>query len=34
MIEKKSPYVLALAVLLSFLMIVPADNWAAPQRAG
>ena len=34
MMKKKSPYVLALAVLLSFLMIVPADNWAAPQAAG
>jgi ferric-dicitrate binding protein FerR (iron transport regulator) len=34
MIKKKSPYVLALAVLLSFLMIIPAENWAAPQAAG
>jgi hypothetical protein len=34
MMKKKSPYVLVLAVLLSFLMVVPADNWAAPQAAG
>jgi ferric-dicitrate binding protein FerR (iron transport regulator) len=34
MMKKKSPYVLALAVLLSFLMTNPADNWAAPQAAG
>lgn len=34
MMKKKSPYVLALAVLLSFLMANPADNWAAPQAAG
>jgi FecR-like protein len=34
MMKKKSPYVLALAVLLSFLMIIPAENWAAPQAAG
>jgi ferric-dicitrate binding protein FerR (iron transport regulator) len=34
MIKKKSPYVLTLAALLSFLMTIPADNWAAPQAAG
>ena len=32
--KKKSPYVLALAVLLSLLITIPADNWAAPQAAG
>lgn len=34
MMKKKSPYALALAVLLSFSMTIPADNWAAPQAAG
>jgi ferric-dicitrate binding protein FerR (iron transport regulator) len=34
MMKKKSPYVLALAVLLSLSMTIPADNWAAPQAAG
>lgn len=32
--KKKSPYALALAALLSFLMTIPADNWASPQAAG
>ncbi len=32
--KKKSPYALALAVLLSFLVTIPADSWAAPQAAG
>jgi ferric-dicitrate binding protein FerR (iron transport regulator) len=32
--KTKSPYALALAVLLSFLIAVPADIWAAPQAAG
>jgi len=38
MMNMKSPYVLALAVFLSFLLISPLDNWAEPQtgrqRAG
>ncbi|HYL83830.1 MAG TPA: FecR family protein [Candidatus Angelobacter sp.] len=34
MMKKKSRYALTLAVLLSFLMIFPAENWAAPQAAG
>jgi ferric-dicitrate binding protein FerR (iron transport regulator) len=31
---KKPPYVLALAIWLSIVMIFPADSWAAPQAAG
>jgi ferric-dicitrate binding protein FerR (iron transport regulator) len=32
--KKKSPYALGLALLLSFLIAIPADVWAAPQAAG
>jgi hypothetical protein len=32
--KKQSPYVLTLAVLLSYLTIFPAENWAEPQAAG
>jgi ferric-dicitrate binding protein FerR (iron transport regulator) len=32
--KTKSPYALALAVLLSFLVAIPTDTWAAPQAAG
>src|SRR5215472_1419683 len=32
--KKKSPYALTLAILLSYLMIFPAENWAEPQGAG
>jgi len=34
MMTKRPMYVLALAIWLSLLMIVPADIWAAPQAAG
>jgi len=32
--KTKSPYALGLSILLSLLMTVPADVWAAPQTAG
>jgi hypothetical protein len=32
--KTKSPCALGLAVLLSFLLTIPADTWAAPQAAG
>jgi FecR protein len=32
--KTKSPYALGLAVLLSFLLTIPADIWAAPQASG
>lgn len=32
--KTKSPYVLGLSILLSLLITVPADVWAAPQAAG
>ena len=32
--KTKSPYALGLAVLLSFLLTIPADIWAAPQATG
>ncbi len=32
--KTQSPYALGLAVLLSFLLAIPADTWAAPQGAG
>ena len=32
--KTNSPYTLGLAVLLSFLLAIPADTWAAPQGAG
>jgi len=32
--NKKSPYVLALAGFLSFVLINPPENWAEPQSAG
>src|SRR6201984_923399 len=32
--KTKSPYVLALALVLSLLIAIPADLWAAPQAAG
>jgi hypothetical protein len=32
--KTKSPFALGLAVLLSFLISIPADTWAAPQAAG
>lgn len=34
MMKKQSPYVLAMAAFLSFLLVIPPDNWAAPQAAG
>ena len=32
--KKQCPYVLILAVLLSYMMVFPAENWAEPQAAG
>src|SRR6266404_4940335 len=32
--KTKSPYALGLALLLSFLISIPADVWGAPQAAG
>src|SRR5467141_3018693 len=32
--KTQSPYVLGLAVLLSFLLAIPADTWASPQTSG
>ena len=32
--KTKSPFALGLAVLLSFLLTIPAETWAAPQAAG
>lgn len=32
--KTKSPYALGLALLLSFLIAIPADTWAAPQASG
>ena len=32
--KTKSPTALGLAVLLSFLLVVPADTWAIPQTSG
>ena len=32
--KTKSPYAFGMAVLLSFLISIPADVWAAPQAAG
>src|SRR6266566_3620396 len=34
MMTKKSPCAMALAMLLSWLMAMPADGWAAPEGAG
>jgi hypothetical protein len=31
---KKSPCVLGVAVMLSWLMAIPSDSWADPQAAG
>ena len=32
--KTKSPYAFGLALLLSFLIAIPADVWAAPQAGG
>jgi hypothetical protein len=32
--KTKSPFALGVALLLSFLITIPADTWAAPQAAG
>src|SRR6202158_2785738 len=32
--KTKSPYAIGLAVLLSFLLVIPADTWAIPPTSG